>query len=169
MSRTGGGAVRAELTVAYADTRAEMLSFSLREPLREALSVLTIERAGVPVQLRVLGASHQVVAGPITETVACLAGRREGVPAAVTDEVGGWSYGFAAQVERYGPGEFAGRVRALRRALDRRADAIIGQFPGSPYAVTALAAAPDFLGWQTWHAYPQTGQIVTTQTKVEPR
>ncbi|MGC5410348.1 DUF2617 family protein, partial [Streptomyces sp. DT225] len=66
------------LHTAYSDTRAADLAWALgREPL-PALAVLDLELAGATLQLRLLGASHQVLLeeeqGSCSETVACMPG-----------------------------------------------------------------------------------------------
>lgn len=98
------------LQTSYTDTRAGDLAWCLGgEPL-PALAVrdLRLDGPGHPgpsgtLQLRLLGASHQVViaAGPghCLETVACLPGRRTPLPARVAKQVDGWEYEFAARIE----------------------------------------------------------------------
>lgn len=66
------------LNTSYTDTRAADLAWALgREPL-PALATLDLELAGSRLQLRLLGASHQVLLeeerGRCSETVACIAG-----------------------------------------------------------------------------------------------
>lgn len=168
----------APLATPYADTRADALSFVLGlEPL-DALAVLPLERGGVSVQLRLLGASHQVIAGPISETVACLPAIPGPLPDTVHHDLDGWTYDFTADVLTYpDDATFAAAVEQVCADLDGRDDALTGVFPGSPHAVTALAwddrrpcAAPAdarTLGWRTWHSYPQTKEIVTTRTRLE--
>ncbi|HEX2313746.1 MAG TPA: DUF2617 family protein [Thermomonospora sp.] len=163
--------MRAALDTPYLDTRADALSFALGLGPLDALAVLPVEHHGVRVELRLLGASHQVLAGPVSETVACLPGAPGPLPGDVRAEVAGWSYGFRAHVRAHGTdAEFAAAVRDVCDRLADRDDALTGTFPGSPLAVTALALdggdAPA-LGWRTWHAYPQTREIVVTRTLLE--
>lgn len=66
------------LTTAYTDTRAADLAWALgREPL-PALACLDVELTDAKLQLRLLGASHQVLLeeerGSCSETVACIPG-----------------------------------------------------------------------------------------------
>lgn len=66
------------LQTAYSDTRAADLAWTLgREPL-PALAVLDLQLGGAELQLRLLGASHQVLLqedrGVCSETVACMPG-----------------------------------------------------------------------------------------------
>ena len=158
----------ADLDVPYADTGAHMLSFALGLAPQDALAVLPVERAGLRVELRLLGASHQVLAGPVSETVACLTGR-DPLPGRVSQALPAWSYEFAADVVPHdGEAEFAREVETLRVRLSGREDALTGIFPGSPNAVTALAVEPEpgGLAWRTWHAYPQTKEVVMTRSRL---
>ncbi|MBA9003841.1 MULTISPECIES: DUF2617 family protein [Thermomonospora] len=164
--------MRAALDTPYLDTRADALSFALGlEPL-DALAVLPVERGGIRVELRLLGASHQIFAGPVSETVACLPGDPGPLPGGMRADVAGWGYDFRARVEAHPTdAAFASTVRRLCERLADRDDALTGTFPGSPHAVTALALDGDpdtgSLGWRTWHAYPQTREIVVTRTLLE--
>jgi hypothetical protein len=159
--------VLVRLDIPYADTTAADLSFALGLPALPALHVLAVPAAGL--ELRLLGASHQVVlAGRCVETVACLPGRAPHLPAAVDDPVFG--YRFTAEVRRLAPADMAAEVAAITTRLAGDSDGLIGVFPGDPYAVTGLLARVDpaagTVGWRTWHAYPQTGELVVTATEV---
>ncbi|GAA2603289.1 DUF2617 family protein [Actinomadura fulvescens] len=157
----------ATLRTAYTDTRADELSFALGLAAIDALAVLTAERAGLTVELRLLGASHQVLAGPVSETVACLPGRPGPLPGRVNEALPGWSYDFASStVTHDADAAFGAAVDDLCARLAERDDALTGTFPGSPYAVTALALEQHGLGWRTWHAYPQTREIVMTRSRL---
>jgi hypothetical protein len=156
----------AALDTPYTDTRADALSFALGLPPLDALAVLPLTRPNLQMELRLLGASHQVIAGPVSETVACLPGHPGPLPGEIRRTVHGWSYDFSASVRTHDRPGFEAAVTGLMRRLAGRADALTGTFPGSPYAVTALAVGPG-LGWRTWHAYPQTMEIVTTRTRLE--
>ncbi|MEV0400911.1 DUF2617 family protein [Actinoallomurus sp. NPDC050550] len=158
----------ADIDVPYADTGAHMLSFALGLAPQDALAVLPVERAGLRIELRLLGASHQVLAGPVSETVACLEGRGA-LPGHVRRALPSWSYEFAAEVVAHeGDAAFARAVEGLRARLSGRDDALTGTFPGSPYAVTALAveSEPGGVAWRTWHAYPQTEEVVMTRSRL---
>jgi hypothetical protein len=156
------------LAAPYLDTGADDLGFALGLPRHDALAVTETETGGLRVELRLLGASHQVFAGPVRETVACLPGASRRLPPEVCEELGGWRYRFTAHVEICPPPEFTRRVRLLREETDGRADALCGVFPGAPDAVTALAVQEcPGVGWRTWHTYPQTGHIVATRTRME--
>lgn len=162
------------LDAPYADTSAGDLSLALTAPEQPALHVLELTVPGPSLRLRLLGASHQVVldlpGGQLIETVACLPGRPADLPPALDDAATG--YRFAARVLRLDPARMSARVGALRRELADDPYALVGVFPGGPDAVTALRArvgAPGpggRISWETWHAYPQTGELVETETVV---
>ncbi|GGT81078.1 hypothetical protein GCM10010244_01480 [Streptomyces coeruleorubidus] len=163
------------LNTSYTDTRAADLAWALgREPL-PALATLDLELTGVKVQLRLLGASHQVLleeeGGVCSETVACIPGSSTPLPLGVAKRVGDWEYEFAARVEVLSPGSFAGRAQELLALVSDHPHGLAGVFPGSPHAFTALLAQhhEGQVHWRTWHAYPQDGQLVATRTKVGVR
>ncbi|TYK49210.1 DUF2617 family protein [Actinomadura decatromicini] len=182
--------MRATLDAPYADARADALSFALGLPPLDALAVLAVEHAGLTVELRLLGASHQVIAGPLSETVACLPGGADPLPGRASTDLPGWAYDFAATTAAHSDATAFGRaVEAVCARLDGRGDALTGDFPGSRHAVTALAlehapvrsagaAKPardraldpaveeTGIGWRTWHAYPQTREIVMTRSRL---
>ncbi|MFY1626014.1 DUF2617 family protein [Micromonospora sp. WMMD723] len=172
------------LDTPYVDTCAADLSLALGGPERPALHVRDLTLPGdVRLRLRLLGASHQVVLavpaagahaiapdrpGGLVETVACLPGRPPHLPGDLHDEAGG--YRFTATVLRPAEGELHTRIAALRADLADDPYALVGVFPGDPDAVTALAVRPDApdgtVVWRTWHAYPQTNELVLTETAV---
>ncbi|MFG2165190.1 DUF2617 family protein [Micromonospora chersina] len=158
------------LDAPYVDTRAADLSLALGGPERPALHVreLTLP-GGLRLRLRLLGASHQVICGDLTETVACLPGHPPHLPDALHDETAG--YRFTATVLRPAGDGLRTRVAALRAELADDPYALVGVFPGDEDAITALAvrpAPPDgSVAWRTWHAYPQTNELVLTETVVE--
>ena len=163
------------LHTAYSDTRAADLAWALgREPL-PALAVLDLELAGATMQLRLLGASHQVLLeeerGSCSETVACMPGSSTPLPLGVAKRIGDWEYEFAARVETLGAGSFAGRAQELLALVADHPHGLAGTFPGSPHAFTAMLAhrTEDQVRWRTWHAYPQEGQLVVTRTRVGVR
>lgn len=160
-----------ELATPYLDTDADQLSFTLGRPAREALAVRDLTVGGLAVQLRLLGASHQVFAGPVRETVACLPGVAGGLPDAAEQEFDDWSYRFSARVEHFTAARFSERVALIRERSEASRQALYGVFPGSVEAVTALTVERHStgLGWRTWHTYPQSRQIVATRTRLEAR
>jgi hypothetical protein len=153
------------LRTPYADTTAADLGFAWGLPPQPALHVLEVG----PLQLRLLGTSHQALLGPVSETVACLPTDGAELPSrpVTMDLPGGWRYSFSVRVDRYDPASFAAEVTAVRLSADRDG-AVLGEFPGAPGAVTALSARPTARGlrWCTVHAYPQSGEIVRTWTRV---
>ncbi|MFE1579699.1 DUF2617 family protein [Streptomyces fradiae] len=159
------------LETPYLDTDADQLSFSLDHPVREALAVRDLTVGGLDVQLRLLGASHQVCAGPVLETVACLSGAGGGLPGTAAYDFDGWHYAFGARVEEYPAGRFRAEVARLRELADAHPRALYGVFPGSADAVTALVVERDGAGpaWRTWHTYPGSRRIVATRTRLEAR
>jgi len=179
--------VRTRIETRFADSRAADLSlvYGLR-PL-SALGIHRVTLGGMTLELRVLGASHQVVIDDWSETVACLpdgegdrlelsvpretidtGGRRRPGPPPVRT-VGDYVVQFEATCER--PADFAAVVSRI--VADCAADdhSLVAEFPGSPLAVTALSAreVDDGVCWQTWHAYPQAGELVWTSSVVSPR
>ncbi|UYQ60792.1 DUF2617 family protein [Streptomyces peucetius] len=160
-----------ELTTPYLDTDADQLSFTLGRPAREALAVRDLSVGGLDVQLRLLGASHQVFAGPVRETVACLPGVAGGLPDSAEQEFDDWSYRFSARVEHFTVARFSEQVALIRARSEASREALYGVFPGSVAAVTALTVERHGtgLGWRTWHTYPQSRQIVATHTRLEAR
>lgn len=167
--------MQAQLRVPYRDTAADDLVWRLGDPRRPALATLELDVPGGRLELRLLGSSHQVLfTAPdtvVSEVVACGVGD-PGLPPAAARAVGAWDYRFRAAVHRLPPPRFRGRVERLVARLSDDPAAIVGRFPGSPHAVTALLAGGDGNGairWRTWHAYPQDGRLVTTSTTVQPR
>ncbi|MEU5899085.1 MULTISPECIES: DUF2617 family protein [Streptomyces] len=163
------------LKTGYTDTRAADLAWALgREPL-PALATLDLELDDARMQLRLLGASHQVLLeeerGGCSETVACIPGSSTPLPLGVSKRVGEWEYEFAARVETLSHGQFAGRAQELLALVAEHPHGLAGVFPGSPHAFTALLAQrhEGSLMWRTWHAYPQEGQLVATRTRVGVR
>lgn len=163
------------LKTVYTDTRASDLAWALgREPL-PALAVLDLELSGAKLQLRLLGASHQVLLeeeqGSCSETVACMPGSSTPLPLGVAKRLGEWEYEFAARVETLSGGSFAGRAQELLALVADHPHGLAGTFPGSPHAFTAMLAqrGEGQVRWRTWHAYPQEGQLVVTRTRVGVR
>ncbi|MFD2763981.1 DUF2617 family protein [Micromonospora eburnea] len=157
------------LDAPYIDTRAADLSLALDSPERPALHVRELALpGGVRLRLRLLGASHQVVCGDVTETVACLPGHPPHLPRTLHDESVG--YRFTATVLRPDGDGLRTRVAALRAELADDPYALVGVFPGDADAITALSVRPDppdgSVAWRTWHAYPQTNELVLTETVV---
>ena len=154
--RRGDGNVLVTLATPYADMTAADLTFALGLPALPALHVLTVEG----IELRLLGASHQILRNNMSETVACLPGHRPDLPSTVDHQ----GYRFTAEIHRLTPRNFTQTVTRLRERATTNQHAIVGVFPGDRAAVTILSAHRN--GWHTWHAYPQTGELVETRTEL---
>ncbi|NBM16859.1 DUF2617 family protein [Streptomyces sp. GC420] len=163
------------LKTAYTDTRASDLSWCLgKEPL-PALAVQDVRLGSAEVQLRLLGASHQVIIEEdresCSETVACMPGSSNPLPLGVSERIGNWEYEFAARVETLSKGSFAGRAQELLALVSDHPHGLAGTFPGSPHAFTALLVQRQDgqVSWRTWHSYPQESCLVATRTRVGVR
>lgn len=156
----------------FTDTCANDLAWALgREPL-PSLATLKLELTEARVQLRVLGASHQVLldspAGTCSETVACMPGSNTPLPLGVSKRLGNFEYEFAARVESLSAGSFTGRAQELLALVAEHPHGLAGIFPGDPNAFTALLAQRHSgqVHWRTWHAYPQERRLVATRTRL---
>lgn len=164
----------APLRTSFADIRAADLSLELGLAPLDASAVLPLRLGDARLQLAVLGASHQAVletpAGTCSEVVASLPDRRPGLPSSENREVDGLAYTFSAEVLTLSASEFSEHARALRAEVGRGRSGIVGSVADNPEALTALRARrrDDEVCWQTWHAYPHTGEIVVTRTNVRP-
>lgn len=160
------------LPVAYADTSAAQLGFSLDAPLQEPLAREDGEIDGITVSVRLLGASHQVVvddgAQRICETVACLPEVTSALPKSLQDS----GYLFSSRIERADDDRLAALVEQLGvRVTEQMAagnPSLMGVFPGDPHAVTAIVSdlSADSISWHTWHTYPQAGEVVITTSVI---
>src|SRR5579884_600619 len=135
------------LSTSYTDTRAGDLAWCLGGRELPALAVLDLTLGRIPVQLRLLGASHQVMLGDTaadgrrwSETVACLPGRRTPLPAQVAERFDDWEYEFAARVESLPAHAFTARAQELLELVENHPHGLAGVFPGDPSAFTALLA-----------------------------
>lgn len=133
------------LNTSYTDTRAADLAWALgREPL-PALATLDLEIAGAKLQLRLLGASHQVLLeedrGTCSETVACISGSSTPLPLGVAKRVGDWEYEFAARVEALSPGQFAGRAQELLALVSDHPHGLARRLSRQPARVHGAAGA----------------------------
>ena len=134
------------LKTSYTDTRAADLAWALgREPL-PALAMLDLELPGAKLQLRLLGASHQVLLeearGMCSETVACIPGSSTPLPLGVAKRVGDWEYEFAARVEALSPGSFVGRAQELLALVSDHPNGA-GPVPGTgPAFVSPVLPVP---------------------------
>lgn len=161
--------MKARIETRFADSRAADLSLAYGLRPLPALSTHRVTLGGMTLELRVLGASHQVVLGDWSETVACLPDRPGALPARESRTVGDHVVRFEASCDR--PADFASTVSRIVATCAADPHSLVAEFPGSPLAVTALSAAEtgDGVRWETWHAYPQAGELVWTSTVVSPR
>lgn len=119
--------------------------------------------------LRVLGASHQVVIEtedePFTETIAYL----PHVPMPLPERHTAPGYSLRTSVTHLAPDALRDAVNAFVPALGERDDAVVARFPGNDLALTALVAErrDDVLTWRTWHVYPQHGELVETASSLD--
>jgi hypothetical protein len=163
------------LKTAYSDTRSGDLAWALGRGPLPALATRDLTLGGAAVQLRLLGASHQVLVegpgGSCSETVACMPGSSSPLPLGVSERLGDLEYGFAARVETLAAGSFRARAQELLALVSDHPQGLAGTFPGSPYAFTALLAQAGErqLQWRTWHSYPQEGRLVCTRTRLSIR
>lgn len=166
--------MQATLTAPYADVRAADLVLELDAPDAPALQTLELDLGRFGLKLRLLGHSHQaVVTAPgfaLSETVSCRPGGGEDprLPGARAVRRDGRAYAFSADILGLEGFDAAALVAAV--AADPRG--LVGVFGGQAGAFTALRATaveePGKSGvrWETWHAYPQTGELVRTTGEV---
>lgn len=144
--------------VPFVDTAPADLTYSTAAAELPALATKTVG----PVELRVLGASHQVKVGNWIETLACQHGQLPHLPVYATAP----GYTFTARVDTLTAGSLAGEVATLTEAIDRHPHGLLVAFRGDPLALTGMTAdvTAQRASWTTWHVYPQTSQIVTTSS-----
>lgn len=160
------------ISTPYADTNAGQLSWRLGVARLPALATRSVDVPGGRCELRLLAASHQVIvelgAEEVSELVSCDPGGGASLPTAVSREFPNATYRFQSQVIG---GDRKGAVRTAEWLTDTYADhphAIVGVYPGSPHAITAVVVAPGPpLSWLTWHVYPQTGEVAATQARLK--
>lgn len=165
--------MRTILDVGFVDTSADQLTWHVGLPPMDALARAEVAVDGTRVELRLLGASHQVLVHGLdgiacSETVACLPG---GSPLPGPDGVRRENgHRFRSMVVTHRRPHLGRLAQALVARLGGRPDALVGEFAGEPEAVTAMLAERlpgGGVGWHTWHTYPRTGQMVTTATALE--
>ncbi|MCW2681048.1 MAG: hypothetical protein JWM62_2449 [Frankiales bacterium] len=159
------------LAVPYVDSRASALSWWLGDDAPAPLATLVLDGVCGRLELRLLGASHHVVASTgaarCPEVVAC--GRVEQpVPAHHDGVVDGARYRFTSATTSYDGASLTRVARDLRRRAAGSADALVGVFPGSPDALTVLAGREVRGGWAwaSWHVYPSAGEVVRTRSSL---
>ncbi|OBA68437.1 DUF2617 family protein [Gordonia sp. 852002-10350_SCH5691597] len=162
-----------DLDVAFSDTRAGQLGFSLTAPQREPLATADHTIGSLTFSIRLLGASHQIVvtddAHELCETVACL----PDITTALPDSFQADGYVFSSRVIECSSDAMAEMVEQIESEVDGHArdglPALLGRFPGNELAVTAVTADiyDDALVWRTWHTYPQAGEVVVTSSRMD--
>ncbi|MFN2494758.1 MAG: DUF2617 family protein [Pseudonocardiaceae bacterium] len=168
--------MKALITTPFADSRAADLRLAYGLAPLPALGAHQVSLPGARIDLRVLGASHQVVldvgATRWSETVACLPDRPGRLPAQDTVQSGLLHARFTARCLRLAPARLSAQVHVVVRQCEGHPWALVATFPGVPLAITALLVQ-DLPGamtsWRTWHAYPQTGELVRTSSVVVAR
>lgn len=159
----------AQLAVPFRDTSAADLLVAVHAgaDAPPGLRAMAAASGAFVLELRVLGASHAVIARvpdgrALTEVVACDAPAGAPLTGGVRLE-GGLRHSFTATVEH---GDVAARADELR-ALAGTAGALVAAFPGQRDALTAVCARPGagaVAVWETWHLYPGAGELVRTTT-----
>ncbi len=159
------------LAVPFVDARASALSWWLGDDAPPPLATLVLNGASGTLELRLLGASHHVVASAggarCPEVVACGSGAT-GLPVRHDGAVDGARYRFSSTTTAYAPAQLARVARDLRRRAAGASDALVGVFPGSPHALTVLAGreVPRGWLWSSWHVYPEAGEVVRTRSRL---
>jgi hypothetical protein len=163
--------VLSRLAVPYVDARASALSWWLGDDAPPPLATLVLTGAAGPLELRLLGASHHVVASAgearLPEVVAC-GTRAPGLPVRHDGPVGGAHYRFTSATTSYAAPQLARVARDLRRRAAGAPDWLVGVFPGSPHALTVLTGREVARGWawSSWHVYPGAGEVVRTRSRL---
>ena len=159
------------LQVPFVDARASALSWWLGDDAPSPLAALVIDGAAGRLELRLLGASHHVVAragrARCPEVVACGVAPAT-LPARHDRDLDGARYRFRSSTTTYAPAALARVARDLRRRADAAPDALVGVFPGSPHALTVLTGRErrDGWSWSSWHVYPSAGEVVRTRSSL---
>ncbi len=168
------------LPAVFQDVSAAALRLCLDLPTQEALVTRTVADGERSMDLRILGASHQVLMierGRVlySETVACGTGagvQDDGLPRRRVTDLPGACHRFRSATSRLRPDALRRHVGELLALLSADPAAVCGVFPGDPLAMTGVQArfrSPRAATWRTWHSYPQTGEVVVTCTRVERR
>lgn len=162
--------MKTRIDTGFADSRAADLSLAYGLAPLPALGTHRVELPGITLELRVLSASHQVIVGGGSETVACLPDRAAALPTREETVANGLRFQFAAHTLRLDEIALADRVAGIVHECETDEHALVGEFPGSPMAVTVLRAWGESgsAAWRTWHAYPQAGELVETRSIVRP-
>lgn len=168
--------MRAAIDVPFRDAAAADLAWALERDgaSPDGLARLEVPAGGTTLTLHVLGASHAVeLQGPdgsrVVETVACgIAGGRALLSAPARIDLDGARYAFSAHVDVPGTAAVEALAADLGDVLTADPRGVVATFPGAPGAATGLRARvePDGVAWDTWHLYPERGEVVRTRSSV---
>jgi len=163
--------VLTSLAVPFVDARASALSWWLGDDAPTPLATLALAGPSGSLELRLLGASHHVVATAgatrCPEVVACGSSDAP-LPASHDGALGDAAYRFRSATTSYDPVRLTRVAQGLRRRWTDAPDALVGVFPGSPDALTVLHGRPLAHGWSwsSWHVYPEAGEVVRTRSRL---
>jgi hypothetical protein len=167
--------VLVRLDLPYADLRAGDLSHALgAEPL-PGLETLVAQAGEWRVELRLLGCSHQALVDggeEICETVACRPGVQGNLPPHRRGGARTGDYAFRARIERLATPAYEARAAGILAVAAHDPRSLVGVFPsdrGAAFTALRLDALPGQVAWTTWHGYPQTGELVVTESRLEAR
>jgi hypothetical protein len=162
------------LEVPFVDAVAADLALSLGAPLQRAVSAFEIQSGEYRAELRLLGCSHQALLAAdgyeLSELVACQSGQSGPLPQRVSDTQGGRRYEFRARTRVLDADAYRAQARDVMEDVAALERGLVGTFPQPDGAFTALRfTASESVGaiaCETWHGYPQTGEIVFTSSQV---
>jgi hypothetical protein len=165
--------VLVRLELPFVDARAADLTLALGAAPEEGLGSIKLAAAGgAEAELRLLGCSHQALVRSedyeLSELVACRPGPTASLPSRADHVLGDRRYEFRANVTRMASNRYAGTAAALTQRVAAREDGLVGVFPGREGAFTALQLSwhESELRWETWHGYPQSGELVYTASRI---
>jgi hypothetical protein len=164
--------VLVQLELPFVDARAADLTLALGAAPERGLGSLKLAAAGAEAELRLLGCSHQALVRSddyeLSELVACRPGQTASLPSRADHVLGDWRYEFRARVTRMAADQYADTAAALTQRVAAREDGLVGVFPGREGAFTALqlSSRESELRWETWHGYPQSGELVYTASRI---
>lgn len=167
----------AVLDVPFVDTSPDSLALHCGLDRLPALGTLVVEHEKTDIELRILSASHQVVVNHdrqqlLSETVACLGEQTRGsgsipLPSDRSEQSRTCVHDFSSSRAVMTPSQFEYEVGRIVQQATSDERSLVGQFPGSPLAVTVMTVtAMDTTSaqWTSRHAYPQHLAIVETQS-----
>lgn len=156
------------LDTPYADVRASDLSLTIGLDPLPALETLEVFLGDWGVELRLIGCSHQALLEAPgvswSETVACRPGVAGDLPEHRTERGSFGLYAFEATVEPLDPR----RASAAAEMASVDPLGLVGVFgrPEGAFTALRLRERSDGVSWTTWHAYPQTQELVVTESRL---